>query len=46
MDCNRCSPRYLWGKPKMHVEIAVMVIFVTFFRVVVIIIIAVNTFHQ
>ncbi|SWS53089.1 Uncharacterised protein [Klebsiella pneumoniae] len=30
----------------MHVEIAVMVIFVTFFRVIVIIIIVVNTFHQ
>lgn len=30
----------------MHVEIAVMVIFVTFFRVVVIIIIAVNTLRE
>ncbi len=22
MDCNRCSPRYLWGGAKMHVIFA------------------------
>ncbi len=31
MDCNRCSPRYLWGEPKMHVIVAVMRAYVTFF---------------
>ncbi|EHC37961.1 hypothetical protein LTSEADE_1829 [Salmonella enterica subsp. enterica serovar Adelaide str. A4-669] len=33
MDCNRCSPRYLWGEPKMHVIFAVMVMYVTFFLI-------------